>query len=134
MGKRGKKKAFFIYVRIMENEEVFYGSDGCIFIEDDVFEGYLTEDYLVGAYENESLDIEILVRDVFDKSHSYYNFKTKTRDFELPETYILSNKEDSLFQLELIVQELISDYETLNRKKEFLNQIRILHGIGDYRP
>ncbi len=75
-----------------------YLSNGIIDIKDDTFEGYLTDDYIVGEYKNGKIRVTLFIKElningIFQESDIFerevLNFESLKVDFELPKKYTL---------------------------------------------
>ena len=90
-----ERKYFKIYVRIIDENEVFLVSDGSIVLENEVFEGYITDDYITGTFKEQTLFIQMLIYDYGDQISDYVEFKDEVDFFEIPETYIINGSEST---------------------------------------
>lgn len=128
-----KRKIFKIIVRISEDEECFYVSDGYIVIQNDIFEGYITDDYIAGSFENQRLFVHMLMYDYYNKICNYSEFEDKIGFFELPEMYLLkgSKKIGEQFQIQIDFQENIDNQHRFNEIEGNLKEIKEFYGIPD---
>lgn len=125
-----KKLYFNIYVRVMLEKEPFYVSDGIIYVQDNLFEGYMTNDYISGSFEEKMLYVEMLKYSYDENICEYGEFNSNIVFFETPQTYVVKDL-DSQLELELNIQEKITDISEIEEIKETLKRIKKFYGIPD---
>lgn len=112
-----KKIYYEVEVRIYEitsdqDDDVFEElrsfSDGFILLEDDSFEGCLTNDQISGEFDGNELSIEIL-----DYNDEYWCFSCDADEFQLPGKYILENNIEDESICEITFKEKVT-----NRNKQ----------------
>ena len=94
-----KEKIFDIEARLTTSLDCKYFSDGKILVKDNIFEGYLTNDYIIGKYDDEKfiLSAKLLINDLHTGEEEIIDFSIDEDDFTLPNTFCLEEKENKIF-------------------------------------
>lgn len=127
-----KRKYFEIYVRIMEGDEAFIVSDGYISIEDEKFEGYITDDYISGTFKEQKLLVKISMYDYTDHVINYDEFESKVDFFEIPETYLLKEckeNDESEFKIEITFKEEVKEITKFEKIDTTIKNIKAFYHI-----
>ncbi|MCI8411776.1 MAG: hypothetical protein HFJ40_05020 [Clostridia bacterium] len=117
------KKIFKIYVRMSINKKVFYVSDGYILIENDLFEGYLTDNYIEGNYKNQNIYCKLFMYE-YNKGEFYLSeFKDKIDYLEIPGKYdIQCINTQAIFHLD--IREIIKNPLDIQKIENNLKEIK----------
>ena len=117
-----KEKIFDIEARLKTSSKCFYLSDGKILVKDNIFEGYLTNDYIIGKYDEEKfiLSAELLINDLDTGEEEIFDFSIDEDDFTLPNRFCLEDKENKIF---LILDVLNVSKISKGKFKENLSKI-----------
>ena len=109
-----------------ECEENISWSDGAIIIENEKFEGFLTNDYIYGKINENQIVLHIL-----DDNYQYLLFKTSEDSYfiELPNSYemkcVLEGMEYFLCELEFKNTE--KDFQKISSIKSQIKRVKELH-------
>ena len=113
------RKIMMAYMRLISNLEVCCISDGYFFVEDNYFEGFLTDDYITGAYDRyeKRFNVELLTHD-YESNDTYISlFHTdEIVNFEYYKEYFLKSSTDISLSIQLVVEDL----PMWERYKEYL--------------
>lgn len=109
-----------------EYEENISWSDGAIIIENEKFEGFLTNDYIYGEIKENQIILHL-----FDNNHKYLLFKTSEDDYfiELPNIYemkcVLKGMEYFLCELEF--KNIEKDFDKISSIRNQTERVKELH-------
>lgn len=109
-----------------EYEENISWSDGAIIIENEKFEGSLTNDYIYGEIKENQIILHL-----FDNNHKYLLFKTSEDDYfiELPNIYemkcVLKGMEYFLCELEF--KNIEKDFDKISSIRNQTERVKELH-------
>lgn len=105
------------------NKKVFYVSDGYILIENDLFEGYLTNDYIKGNYQKQNIYFKLFMVEYNDSSFYFSEFRDKIDYLEIPGKYdIKCMNTQAIFHLD--IREIIRNPFDIKKIENNLKEIK----------
>lgn len=112
--------------------EMLYYSDGCIILENNQFEGFVTRDYICGEYDKKDLFVEMLyshqiinsIPVVEAEAVKYISFSADLDKFYLPDDYTLEVCENEDLVAEISFIEIERDPKEIDRIENELQKAK----------